>query len=82
MNKASKLIQIIEDSKPEPNTRQARINPSWDGSLRPTVVFDGETSATTKSYTYLSSYKPAPGDQVAMIRYGRSWVVLGKIVNS
>jgi hypothetical protein len=82
MSKASKVIEIIADSKPEPNTRQARINPAWDGSLRPTVVFDGETSATTKSYTYLSSYHPAPGDQVAMIRYGRSWVILGKIVNS
>jgi hypothetical protein len=82
-NKASKIIEIISrDDHPSPNTRKARINPAWDGTLRPSVIFDGETSATTKGYTYLNSYTPAPGDVVAMVRHGHSWIILGKIVNS
>ena len=81
--KLRKLLNAIKESgKPEPNTRQARIDPAWDGTLRPTVVFDGEEAASTKSYVYLSSYTPAPGDQIAMIKHGHSWVILGKIINS
>ena len=81
-NKAGKVIELISSDEKPSNTRKARINPSWDGTLRPSVIFDGETTATTKGYTYLSSYKPIPGDQVAMVKHGHSWIILGKIVNS
>ena len=81
-NKASKVIEIISSNEKPSDTRKARINPAWDGTLRPSVIFDGETSATTKGYTYLNSYTPTPGDVVAMVKHGHSWIILGKIVNS
>ena len=79
------FINIITGGEPQEQgfvTTQARIDPQWNGTLRPTVIFDGETSVGSKSYTYLSSYHPVPGDQVALVKLGHSWVILGKIVNS
>lgn len=44
-----------------------------------TVQIDGESSATTKKYTYLSSYTPAINDRVLIAEVGGSYVILGKI---
>ena len=44
-----------------------------------TVQIDGESSATTKKYTYLSSYTPAVNDRVLITEVGGSYVILGKI---
>lgn len=44
-----------------------------------TVQIDGESSATTKKYTYLSSYSPAVNDRVLIAEVGGSYVILGKI---
>lgn len=44
-----------------------------------TVQIDGESSATTKKYTYLSSYTPAVNDRVLIAEVGGSYVILGKI---
>lgn len=49
-------------------------------SGRPTVVFDGETTASTRTYPHLSSYAPAANDRVLLIGAGTTWVVLGKVV--
>lgn len=46
---------------------------------RPTVIFDGEGAASTRTYPYLSSYVPAIGDRVLVATVGRSGVILGKI---
>lgn len=60
--------------------RKARISPAWDGTLRPPVVFDGEDSSTTRTFPYLASYSPAPGDVVLMVSVGHGWVIVDKIV--
>ena len=44
-----------------------------------TVQIDGESSATTKKYTYLSSYTPAVNDRVLIAEVAGSYVILGKI---
>lgn len=44
-----------------------------------TIQIDGETSATTKKYTYLASYTPAVNDRVLIAEVAGSYVVLGKI---
>lgn len=45
-----------------------------------TIVFDGQTTATAKSYKRLASYSPAPGDRILAVKISGSYVVLGKIV--
>jgi hypothetical protein len=49
-------------------------------SGRPTVIFDGEGTASTRTYLYLSSYVPAAGDRVLVAMVGRSGIILGKPV--
>ena len=44
-----------------------------------TVQIDGESAATTKKYTYLSSYTPTVNDRVLIAEVGGSYVILGKI---
>jgi hypothetical protein len=46
---------------------------------RPTIEFDGESSASTRTYPYLSSYTPTAEDRVLLARVGQTWVVLGKV---
>jgi hypothetical protein len=49
-------------------------------SGRPTIQFDGESTAGSRTYPYLSSYAPAAGDRVLVAMVGHGGVVLGKIV--
>lgn len=44
-----------------------------------TLIFSDEEAATTKGYRYLDSYTPVVGDRVACIKFGSSYLVLGKI---
>lgn len=44
------------------------------------IQFDGESQASTKTYKRISPYTPTVGDRVLLVRAGRTWVVLGKIV--
>ena len=47
---------------------------------RPTVQFDGETAASTKTYPYLSTYTPTAGHRVMLVRdpEGATWVIVGR----
>jgi hypothetical protein len=63
-----------------PFFRKARIDPHWDGHLRPGLVFDGETEATTKTYAWLRGYNPRPGDVVLVMKLHHAWVILGNIM--
>lgn len=54
--------------------------PGTYSSGRPTIIFDGETTASTRTYPYLSSYVPAANDRVLLIGAGNTWVVLGKVI--
>jgi len=46
---------------------------------RPTIIFDGESIASVRTYPYLSSYTPVAEDRVLIAVVGHSGVVLGKI---
>lgn len=43
------------------------------------VQFDGEATASPKTYKRLGSYSPVLGHRVLAARVGRSWVILGQI---
>jgi len=47
---------------------------------RPTVMFDGESIASTRTYPYLSSYAPVANDRVLIVAVGHGGVILGKII--
>lgn len=49
---------------------------------KPKVVFDGETSPSTKTYTYLDSYSPKPNDRVVLAQIGNTPVILGAVQNN
>lgn len=71
-----------------PQEGQGRDSPSFRlGSIpstytsgRPTVKFDGESAASTRTYPYLSSYTPAANDRVLVAMVGHGAVIIGKIV--
>lgn len=66
------------DRRQEPAHRLATIPPGYTTG-RPTLIFDGETAATVKTYNVAQGLTLAPGDQVlvAMVRNGG--VVICKI---
>lgn len=45
-----------------------------------TLIFPGQTSATTKRYKRLDGYTPAAGDRVLVVKTGGTYVILGKLV--
>lgn len=49
-------------------------------SGRPAVVFDGETTTTTRHYPYLVSYTPQAGDRVLIALVGHGGVILGRVM--
>lgn len=73
---ANEFVKMFggNDSK-QTKIRYAKIDPNYT-SGRPSLVFDGETIASSKHYPYLSSYEPVPNDRVMIIQ----GVVIGKIV--
>jgi hypothetical protein len=61
----------------------ATIDPSFAiGSGNPKVTFDGETTMSGKTYAYISSYYPIPGDRVVLAPLGTSYVILGSVAGS
>ncbi len=57
-----------------------KVNAIHDYGL--SVLIDGETKATTKAYTFLSSYSPVVGDRVLIAEVSGQYVILGKIVSN
>ena len=49
------------------------------GSLK--IILDGDDEDGDVSYTRLSSYTPVSGDRVLLMRFGTSYIVLGKTTN-
>lgn len=84
INPASKsALDIISFALSQ--TRTESPSPTSMGTVTGTsggvqIQFDGETSASSKLYKRISSYTPAVGDRVLLLRAGRTWVVLGKIL--
>jgi len=50
------------------------------GSGRPTLLFDGESTATTRTYPYLAAYTPAASDRVLIALVNHGGCILGKII--
>lgn len=75
------FLEVIEralSSSPPPSAL-ATIDAGYVGG-RPRLIFDGEDAASPRTYTHLSSYTPAAGDRVQLLRSGRTWVIVGKVV--
>jgi len=49
-------------------------------SGHPTVIIDGESTATTRTWPYLASYTPTAGDRVLIGVVGHSGVILGAVI--
>ncbi|MFC4768748.1 hypothetical protein [Effusibacillus consociatus] len=83
MSDADDLFNILNPDDKQGNTFPAfRLGtiPTGYTSGRPTVLFDGETTASSRKYPYLSSYTPAANDKVLLGRVGNGWAILGKII--
>ena len=80
---ADQFLQLIRETvRQELPSLSGRIGtiPGTYSSGRPTVLFDGEATASTKTYPYLSSYAPVAGNRVALLPFGNTWLVIGRIV--
>lgn len=54
--------------------------PGSYSSGRPTILFDGEAAASSRTYPYLSSYAPTATHRVALVRAGHTWLILGRVL--
>lgn len=80
---ADRFLELILDeaaSQRRSERKLGTIPSTYGGTGRPTVIFDGEDSASTKAYPYLSSYTPAADDRVALVKFGHTWLIIGAIV--
>lgn len=68
---------VVDERRME--VRLGTIDPAYVAG-RPQVTFDGESTISGKQYPHLSAYAPTAGDRVLLLRAGRTWVVIGKVV--
>lgn len=73
---ASEFLKIISKEAP-PSFALGLIDASYS-SGNPAILFDGETTVSTKTYHFLASYKPVASDRVVLAKIGGSFVILGK----
>ncbi|MED4586679.1 hypothetical protein P9578_28390 [Brevibacillus choshinensis] len=74
------LLSIFQDSNEQSSPfRLGKISATYT-SGRPPVLFDGETTASTRIYPYLASYTPVANERVLLGKVGNGWVVLGKVI--
>ncbi|QFG05227.1 hypothetical protein 019DV002_30 [Bacillus phage 019DV002] len=73
------IITPFIESKVTPAFSLGKIDPSHTAGSNPRILFDGETSVSSKRYKYLSSYTPKANDRVLIANVSGTHVVLGKI---
>ncbi|MDP4158135.1 MAG: hypothetical protein Q8911_00015 [Bacillota bacterium] len=78
--RAEELLEIIKDQGSNSPVFLLGMIPSGYTTGRPTVKFDGESTASTRTYPYLSSYSPASNDRVLLAVVGHGAVIIGKII--
>lgn len=78
-NVRSILQSEIESRRLDGFIDQAWIDSGYK-SGKPRVRFAGEGSPGLKQYPYLSSYQPAPNDHVLLVRLGKTFIIVGKIL--
>jgi hypothetical protein len=71
------------ETRMPPRVKLGTIDPayssaSYPGAL-PKVTFDGESTLSGKRYTVVGSYLPTPGDRVALLPAGKTYVIIGAI---
>lgn len=81
----SEFVRILEsfyDSKTggEKTFRLGKISPTYTSGL-PKVLLDGDDGVGDVTYPHLFSYVPSANDRVLLIRFGTSYLILGKINN-
>ncbi len=77
---AEEQVQAAKKNQEE-NIRLAKVT-SLDSSGRAKVTFFGEDTESGKTYTYIDGYVPTVGDNVAMLKQGNTFIILGAIVAS
>jgi|GEM_PF-2886232 len=86
MMSSEEFVQLIKDEVRKELAAQKQERPrlgiiqSDYVSGRPRVRFHGESTTSTKTYPYLSSYTPAANDTVQLNKVGDTWVIQGKVV--
>jgi hypothetical protein len=80
MNIAAEVLRLLEATQKSERIVRFGTIPATYVSGRPAVLFDGETSASIKTYPYLASYAPTIGHRVALIRAGATWLIIGRVV--
>ena len=71
---AKDFVGMFKKPEKEKLVRFATIDSAYT-SGRPSVVFDGEDTATLKKYPYISTYTPIADDRVMLIKN----VIMGAI---
>ena len=68
------IVEMFKNPEQQKLVRFATIDSEYT-SGRPSVIFDGEDTATLKKYPYISTYTPTAGDRVMLIKN----VIMGAI---
>ncbi|HLS53297.1 MAG TPA: hypothetical protein VK031_04940 [Tissierellaceae bacterium] len=77
--RADEFLGIVKDNRKEVNFKLGVVADLF-GNGTAKITFDGETEASTKQYSYLSSYKPKKGDRVLLAKVGGTYVILGNLM--
>ncbi|MBL5830853.1 collagen-like protein [Bacillus sporothermodurans] len=78
MTQFVELVQKLIDKNKTVSFVLGKIDPNYT-SGNPKIVFDGETTPSSKRYTKLSSYQVMPNDRVILSKVGKTYVVLGSL---
>lgn len=62
--------------------RLGTIDPSYSGTGAPRIIFDGESTASGKSYPFADSYIPKASDRVMLVPFGNGYVVVGAVATT
>jgi len=72
--------EFIQMNQPDPKNpfKLGRVVSVTDGL--PSILFDGEETASGKLYARLDSYTPTVNDRVLLVKVSGTYIVLGKVV--
>ena len=73
------FLDIIKNNNEESIFKLGKISSTYTTG-RPSVLFDGETTPSIKTYPYIGSYIPQANERVLLARIASSFIILGKIV--
>lgn len=76
-NPLDPLLQALREAGAPPATTTRLATVAYIGPDGATITFDGESSASARSYKALQTV--AAGDRVVMLRSGSTWVVAGRV---